>query len=698
MKTIKVNGIKKRLNINSKILKKESDIVGDVEFNVGLEILKFVILTLIAAAFFMLHYQSKYVSNDDTNAQIVRKAYLYTFGIAAGDLMVVLLAGAYFTLIVRWLGHSLKNYYFKWFKPYTYVDYWLLKRRVIIFVWLSLLFGVLIYHNILVTQRVDNIWYYNSADCKKIFSHGWYYSFTNQSFREANPKSIVNYPVAYGNVGIFIDSILNVLYCISFGPYLALILAGFIFAYAWLKLVTIKPKEYFANLNEKKKTLIMIEKYLVKIKSLFYYTQDVKYYFAFMKDAAEALKIDYTKVNFYYLRKQVEKNIHLLATNTSTSKYFINVVHSKSKAKIEEENFLKNIESKTPVSPAADLVFSGTNAATVANYNYKGDRSKYISAEATSAYSADFDLTNSKIEENEIKTNDFVNSQNNVKSSNTTARDINNLFEQQVKEKQETIQQTIVNTPADKDLFNDSTTIEESKNEFSKSNMVPRAENEMPNTTTTSTAFHSQELSLDEAFETRTMENDAKSDSTKGETQETTQETTKTQITSPILETPSKTQEVEVPDFSDFVRNATDINTGSVDNSKTIGFDIPEDSQETTAIKDVGVQEQEIQENAKTQTTTSATTPGFIIPEDSQETKVDEQTIESIEQKAQEETQQVNPNTNFRFGFDTGTIEMAMIEEQKQTQKQTQVNQPVVNAKSEDDDDDSWISPILSDN
>ena len=101
MKTIKVNGIKKRLNINSKILKKESDIVGDVEFNVGLEILKFVILTLIAAAFFMLHYQSKYVSNDDTNAQIVRKAYLYTFGLAAGDLMVVLLAGVYFTLIVR---------------------------------------------------------------------------------------------------------------------------------------------------------------------------------------------------------------------------------------------------------------------------------------------------------------------------------------------------------------------------------------------------------------------------------------------------------------------------------------------------------------------------------------------------------------------------------------------------------------------
>ena len=276
------------------------------------------------------------------------------------------------------------------------------------------------------------------------------------------------------------------------------------------------------------------------------------------------------------------------------------------------------------------------------------------------------------------------------------------MFEQQVKEKQETIQQTIVNTPADKDLFNDSTTIEESTNEFSKSNMVSRVENEMPNTTTTSTAFHSQELSLDEAFETRTMENDAKSDSTKGETQETTQETTKTQtktqITSPILETPSKTQEVEVPDFSDFVRNATDINTGSVDNSKTIGFDIPEDSQETTAIKDVDVQEQEIQENAKTQTTTSATTPGFIIPEDSQETKVDEQTIESIEQKAQEKTQQVNPNTNFRFGFDTGTIEMAMIEEQKQTQEQTQANQPVVNAKSEDDDDNSWISPILSDN
>ncbi|EGV00292.1 hypothetical protein [Mycoplasmopsis columbina] len=290
----------KRFKLNLKKVEKKApnDIVGDVSFNIPFEILKFISFLIISVAFILLQYQNL-IDQNNSITNVLRKIYLYSFGLAFGDLMILIIFGVLFTFIVRWLGFALKKYYFQWFKQYIRVDYFLLKKHILIFVWSMLLIAALIYHAILVSQRMENKWFYNAKEVSSLFTKGWIYSFSNQ-----NNYSIV-FPNASYNTGVFFDTIANLLYALAFSPYLMYLLIFFLFAFSIIKLITIKPLSFFKFLNEKRKNLVEIEQYLKKHNSIFYYSSAVKEYFAIIKRMAQKTNWDFINNSFYVTKKEL---------------------------------------------------------------------------------------------------------------------------------------------------------------------------------------------------------------------------------------------------------------------------------------------------------------------------------------------------------------------------------------------------------
>ncbi|WP_027120810.1 6TM ABC transporter family protein [Mycoplasmopsis lipofaciens] len=348
---MKKTKIRKKINIDSRELKNKSDVVGDVNFNIAIEILKFIILLFISASFILLQYRTTFNSSSFAT-KLLRKIYLYTFGLAFGDLMILLLIGLYITFFLRWFGLIYKNYYFKWFKKYIWVDYWILRKYVTIFIWLLLLAFAILYHLVLLSHRVSNFFFYKVSDIKNIYTKGWFYVFTNQGISNLNIDK--NIPQAFLNVGIFFDSLFNLVYVLTFSPYVSILLFIVIFIYSWLILITLSPKKYFRNLNSKTLTLIQIEKYLQQTSSMFYYTNNCKKCFDFYKSSAEVLKIDYFKVKFVYLLKQIDKNMQMLSSYMTTKNYFVdkkNINIFENKTDIEFLKEIDNQEQKIVLKP-----------------------------------------------------------------------------------------------------------------------------------------------------------------------------------------------------------------------------------------------------------------------------------------------------------------------------------------------------------
>lgn len=157
----------------------------------------------------------------------------------------------------------------------------------------------------------------------------------------------------------------------------------------------------------------MVEQYLQKINSLFYYTPQVRELFRFYKDAAQVLKVDYFKFNFRYLQKLVKKNLTLLAQHTLKAKYFENVKAKKTASQLEAEEFLKIVETTQTnttsatitLNAAADIKMPAINAQNLlVNKHNKNNTNTYISNESTSEYSKDFDLTEERYMSNYVET------------------------------------------------------------------------------------------------------------------------------------------------------------------------------------------------------------------------------------------------------------------------------------------------------
>lgn len=98
---IEVNSVRKRLKIFAREKKNENDVVGDVSYSIPGEILKFLILLFVALAFIMFQYQDLFFHNDNKVINIIRKIYLYSFGLAFGDIITLVIIGSFLTLMVR---------------------------------------------------------------------------------------------------------------------------------------------------------------------------------------------------------------------------------------------------------------------------------------------------------------------------------------------------------------------------------------------------------------------------------------------------------------------------------------------------------------------------------------------------------------------------------------------------------------------
>ncbi|UUD35548.1 hypothetical protein NPA07_01595 [Mycoplasmopsis caviae] len=680
---IEVNNVKKKLKFLTREKKNDSDVVGDVSYSMPSEIFKFLILLFVATCFVMFQYQDLFFNNDNKIINIIRKIYLYSFGLAFGDVMNLIILGSFLTLCVRWCGSIFKNYYFSWFKPYIKVDYWILRKKIITFVWLTLLFIALIYHCVLVSFRVQNIWYYSIDDVKNIYIKGWYYSFTNQIELAANKS--VDYPVAYLNIGFILDSLFNLLYVISFSPYLAIVSALLIWTLAWVFLVTLNPFKYFKNINERKKTIVMIEQYLQKVNSLFYYTPEVKKLFKFYKDVANVLKIDYLKFNFNYLKKMAKKNMNLLSTHTLTAKYFENIKAKKSRMVLETEEFLKTIENNPANSStttitldvAADIKMPSVNAQDLLIHSKGNKINSYISNESTSEFSKDFDLTEERYMSNYVETAEIE-----AVDHESTKLLIMDLEPKSKKTKKKTKMRT-VETVIEYNKINikDKVASEEiaNKNILLITQQVDQIINKK--TDIPETQSHTQQplVNTDELINTSEYTQEIKKDLIDQNNYKTI-ELEKTNEYSKENNTNEKIQN-QVGFLIDSVENTVVINIDEIKQKTNIA------NQQTDYLDDKKIDE----------------SLGFIIPEDSYEVNVQKDDdlkskeefiaqLDSIEidnlnsKEIKLNDNQVNKNKDFQFMFDTNTI---LINNSVET------NNDKVDYF---DEDDSWVSPILSDN
>ncbi|WP_027334786.1 hypothetical protein [Mycoplasmopsis felifaucium] len=391
--------IDKNLNIKNVELKKDNEVVADVKMSVPAEIIKFIVLIFTSVFFIMLQYGNL------AKSDLLREIYLYSFGLVFGDLMILVLIGSYLTLFIRWASPWFKKHYLKWFFTYLRVDYWTFRKALISFIWLNLLAIAIIYHSVLMFMRIDmHTTFISTNQIKYIYVDGWYKSFTVDG-RIANENIL---PHAYLNVGIYLDSILNLLYVISFSPYLAWVISLMIIAFSWMFLVTLNPKEYFKNLLPKKYTMAHIERYLQKRNFIFYYTEQVKLLFTFYKKCAYILDIDTYKVKFSYLLKQIDKNAELLIKNVSLAKFF-NTKKSQNTLKTDEDiNFiLENNTIKYDSDP--DLIIAAANPDSLLTKT-KNSNKEYITFEPSREITLkDFETQEVKMfEENNQENFDIV--------------------------------------------------------------------------------------------------------------------------------------------------------------------------------------------------------------------------------------------------------------------------------------------------
>ncbi|WP_029513598.1 ring-infected erythrocyte surface antigen domain-containing protein [Mycoplasmopsis primatum] len=408
--------INKKLNISNIEIKKPNDIVSDVKLFLPAEIIKFILLWFTTVFFVMLQYNNPIVSSLSKGG-FIRIIYLYSFGLAFGDLMILLLIGSHLTLIIRWLSPWFKKHYFKWFFAYQKVDYWTVRNSLISFIWLNLLAIAIIYHSVLVFYRVDmSSTIINKNDIANIYNKGWFYSFTNQwSITKDKFSSLL--PNAHLNVGFYADAIFNLPYLLTFSPYLSWLIALAILAFSWAKLIMINMKIYIKNMIKNRTTLPILEKTIKNNTSPFYYTSQVKILFDFYRKAANVLQIDVYKVKFSYVMSQIMQNIDKLSNNSTLSHFFV-IVNKKNKSYNESESaFIKILEqNQSKYNSSPDLIIASTNPDSLLK-NTKQNIKIYESDEKTSFYDTkDFETKLTKVaNEDEISTfelhlqNDFNN-------------------------------------------------------------------------------------------------------------------------------------------------------------------------------------------------------------------------------------------------------------------------------------------------
>ncbi|VEU75184.1 Uncharacterised protein [Mycoplasmopsis maculosa] len=334
----------KQLNLNLNISrienKTEKEIISDLKLSFPVELLKFLILVFVSSFFIMLQYNNLLQTPND----ILRQIYLYSFGLVFGDSLILILIGSYLSLIIRWCSPFFKNKYFTWFRNYIKVDYWTVRYNVIIFLWMNILAIALIYHSVLMFFRVDlSTTILKTEDLKNIFTNGWISSFTrNWTIYEKNSNLLPN---ASLNIGVYLDSIFNLLYFISFSPYLAWFVVIFLIVYSWILLIFVKPKLFFNRIFGKKSNIFNVEKILGSGHSPFYLTKNIKVLFEFYKKAGEYLNLDLSRISFKNLLLSIYSNDSLL-----NEKYLFEVKLEKNKIKNEdpfseeilyEENFTK---------------------------------------------------------------------------------------------------------------------------------------------------------------------------------------------------------------------------------------------------------------------------------------------------------------------------------------------------------------------
>ncbi|QSB07734.1 hypothetical protein JS510_01265 [Mycoplasma tauri] len=376
--------LNKKLNISNIEVKRSNDIVSDVKLYFPIEILKFLVLSFITVFFILLQYNNP-ISKNIGSIDVLRIVYLYSFGLAFGDLMILILIGCYLTLSIKWASPWFKKHYFKWFKPYQKVDYWTVRRSIIIFIWLNLLSIAIIYHSILVFIRLDMSRTFISVNqIGDIYTKGWFYSFTNHGSITKNNFSN-ELPSAQLNVGIYADSLFNLPYLLTFSPYLSWVIALSIMAFAWAKLIMINIKNYIKNMIPWKVTLPIIEKNVYKTSTPFYFTEQVAVLFDFYRKSANVLQIDIYKVKFSYLLKQINNNLTMLSSHNVLTKFF-RVIERKRRWRSGGEgsdsflNALLNNHKK--FSSDADLLIAPVDPHTLLNDN-KSKISFYKSNELT---------------------------------------------------------------------------------------------------------------------------------------------------------------------------------------------------------------------------------------------------------------------------------------------------------------------------
>ncbi|MCT4469917.1 hypothetical protein [Mycoplasma sp. HS2188] len=322
--------------------KSKEEIVRSDKLSSFPEFLKFVIFLFFTTFIVLVQYSSNIFGSEKT-VTIFRKIYLYSIGLSFGDLTMFIVAGVFVSLILNWLEVILNRYYFYWLKPYRRVDYWIVRRRVKMFIWLNLLVFVLCYHWYLVTKRnISNLTHYSLSDLKILFTDGWYKSFTH-----ANNGAILNYPNTNGNIGIFMDSVLNALHAVVISPWLIFLFILTIHTISWVYLLTLKPKEYFKNLAGNK-TLEQVVTYLKKINTVYYFTNEVKRYFDYVNDAAKVLEINVESLSFKKIIRLINKKASrdTLFDHPLTSKYFMSSHKQKAKKTIEEEAFIALVDKE----------------------------------------------------------------------------------------------------------------------------------------------------------------------------------------------------------------------------------------------------------------------------------------------------------------------------------------------------------------
>ncbi|BAP00997.1 hypothetical protein MCAL160_0399 [Mycoplasmopsis californica HAZ160_1] len=295
--------------------KKHEQIVSTKSLNFGIELIKFILFIFLMFVFVVAHYGTRMFGQN--TGKIFMQFYLYSFGLAFGDLIWFVLIGLFCSLIINWLESILKRYYSVWVKNYTRVDYWLIRKRVKFWIYLTLATIAIGYHWYLLYQRpISSKIVYNHEDFKTFFTHGWYYSFTQS---ETEALKVVN---ATGNVGVFIDTILNILHIISVGPWFVLILMIAIQTLAWTYLLTLKPIDYLKNLTGSK-TIPHVREHLKKLNTVFYYTPEAQRYLDYLSSVAKVLELDIETISMNKLLRLMKQNMDILSHNPLTSVYFI---------------------------------------------------------------------------------------------------------------------------------------------------------------------------------------------------------------------------------------------------------------------------------------------------------------------------------------------------------------------------------------